>query len=1187
MTAVASSSVVWRTSTEPHPPSTLLAELEEFYFSTGGPYWFNNTGWASLESNDETMTGPCNSTTPWFGLNCTSGRILKIALDLNNLRGTLPSTFGASWELNLNLQSLSLTYNGLFGLIPPNIVTPKLSELFLSFNAFNGSLPSLDGGAALTRYFLNDNNLSGNLPNMSASTCPLLAFFFVGINNLTGNLDELCNLPEGGLIELSLEFNGFDGDLPPCLLQRNPQISWFILKENSISGSLSDSICSLGDALVYFDVSSNSLVGTLPVCLGSNTPNAQSWQLNSNYLSGSLPEAICESGNHLSRFELFENYFTGSIPSCYAVSFPELNTLLLHDNNLRGHLPAVWNLGALNSFTASNNVLLDGVLPESLFVSSNLINMVVEGTQIRGSIPSTICESSSLKILALGGNKLDGELIECLFKAPYLETVRLARNSFASVLPSSLGEMLALKTLDLSFNEFAGSLPASLGNLSKRGLAVFDLSSNHFSCDVPAQLVAWKNLSAGRVKILEGSNLFSCANVQTSAFSLTIPLDSNLASVDPNASSVWCADLASRALAMFTWTSIAVFFLILSLWVVIKHHSSNILAASRSIFAEVYSALSLRDVQTARLRSLDHCHHNVSQAIRSIIMLESSVSASACIALFLAWPLITEVATSPYECPSYGKYTLASKDLFLTDFSYGIGICVGATLFFGVLPWFVRTPGSYVDDLSKMNESSNMPASLLNDRRNMNIDMCKHANLSATKRLTIALKWIGVATFNILPNIAYVVVLTSVKMSSSTKELAAVLIVIFKSIAASSFTPFAARSLIDDMLPIGTFCSTDRFQARVVISMLISVLFGFIAPVVVVLATSPSCFYHSWISQFPPEATDISISFCTNQAWDEGGKCTKYGVDVVTSRYQPEFEYSGAECISTILYTYTPVYHAAVLMLATIPALLDVMCNEILIYCKNTPDFVCAKTALMLIVELSSIIDLTINSDSPAAKDNVAIEARVWRVIEKAYTKLFFILLIAMTFGLASPSTCGLCAFSAVVIMVHHLLLLKQFLDCDRKLILEETNFHLPRTSGFCLGLTVAAAWMLASVDYLSFMEVNIGLWGSLLLFAAILIVYRNTGLRMSGYCCRGSMEEKKSTNLSTLRNPLITDEADLDDEGTYCHGPIEEMKSTTLYTFHDFTLADETELDDEGTSGTNSSNKDGVGADSSNGKSS
>jgi hypothetical protein len=221
----------------------------------------------------------------------------------------------------------------------------------------------------------------------------------VGINNLTGNLDELCNLPEGGLIELSLEFNGFDGDLPPCLLQRNPQISWFILKENSISGSLSDSICSLGDALVYFDVSSNSLVGTLPVCLGSNTPNAQSWQLNSNYLSGSLPEAICESGNHLSRFELFENYFTGSIPSCYAVSFPELNTLLLHDNNLRGHLPAVWNLGALNSFTASNNVLLDGVLPESLFVSSNLINMVVEGTQIRGSIPSTIEAFTDLEIL--------------------------------------------------------------------------------------------------------------------------------------------------------------------------------------------------------------------------------------------------------------------------------------------------------------------------------------------------------------------------------------------------------------------------------------------------------------------------------------------------------------------------------------------------------------------------------------------------------------------------------------------------------------------------------------------------------------------------------------------------------------------------------------------------------------------
>jgi len=91
----------------------------------------------------------------------------------------------------------------------------------------------------------------------------------------------------------------------------------------------------------------------------------------------------------------------------------------------------------------------------------------------------------------------------------------------------------------------------------------------------------------------------------------------------------------------------------------------------------------------------------------------------------------------------------------------------------------------------------------------------------------------------------------------------------------------------------------------------------------------------------------------------------------------------------------------------------------------------------------------------------------------------------------------------------------------------------------------------------------------------------------MSGYCCRGSIEEMKSTNLPTLRDPLITDEADLDDEGTYCHGSIEEMKSTTFYTLHDVTLADETELDDEDTSGTNSSNVDGVGVDSSNGKSS
>jgi hypothetical protein len=1065
-----------------------------------------------------------------------------------------------------------LKYNGLSGSIPPNIVTPKLSELLLSNNSFNGSLPSLNGGAALTKYFLNNNDLSGHLPKMSSSS-PLISFIDVSFNSLSGKISELCNLPEGSLNELILKFNVFDGTFPPCLFERHSQLSWAILHDNLLSGSITDSICLLGDALIYLDISSNILEGTLPECLGSNTSNAQSWQLNSNQFSGSLPEAICATGNQLSRFELFENHFSGSIPSCYGVSFPALRTLLLHDNYLRGHLPAAWNLGALNSFTASNNVLLNGTLPPSLFISSNLRNVVVEGTQIGGTIPSTVCESSSLRILALSGNKLSGKLVDCISELQYLQALRLARNSFASKIPSSIGKMRALKTLDVSFNEFAGSLPGSLGNLSKQNVAVFDLSNNRFSCDVPTQLIAWKNSSAGLVKVLEGSNLFSCANVQKSLFSLTIPLNSNLAAVDPNASSVWCADLAARALAMFTWSILAVFFLLIFLWVAIKRNTSDVIAVSRYIFTEVYSALLLHDLPSTHLKSSMQWYHNVGQAIRMIIMLSSSVVASGCIALFLAWPLIAEVATSPYECPSYGKNTVAFKDALLANFSLGIGVCVGVTIFFGVLPWSARTPETYAGDLSEMNELNKPPH--IYSKSNMVFDLCKHANLSLQNRLTISLKALGVAAFTILPNIAYVLVLTSVKMSSSTKELASLLIILFKSITASSFSPLAARSLIDDILPTDTFSSTYRFQARVVITMFISVLFGFIAPVVIVLATSPSCFYNSWISKFPQEANDISISFCSNQALD--GACTEYAEDVITSKYQPIPEYSGAECISTILYTYTPVYHATVLLLATIPALVDLFCNDVLMFFKNKPNFFCAEAAHTLILELSSIIDLTIEADSPAANAVVTIETRMRRVVEKAYTKLFYVLLIAMTYGLASPSTGGVCAFSAVVIMVHHMLLLKTCLDCKHELFLEDTKFHLPRTSGYCLALTVTAAWTLASVDYFSFIEVNMGLWGTLLLFVAMSIVYEKYGWSMCGYYRHGISEETKSTtiNLSALHDPLLTGEADLDEEGIHSHG-----SPTFLYTFHDTPLTDEAELDGEGTSGTESSNINGADLD-------
>jgi len=569
-----------------YPPSTLLRELEEMYYAMGGPNWFNKSGWDTFDDVLLTPSYPCNSTSPWFGVNCSAGHVITITLESNNLQGTIPSTFG-SWNLASNLQRLDLSgkKNFLYGSVPFDIVGPKLSELLLHSNAFNGSLPSL-AGAALTKYFVELNKFSGQLPAMNEMSSSL-KYINVGYNSLTGRIDEFCNLPYGNLVRLTLEFNQFYGGIPSCLFEVQPNLNWLIINNNLLTGSISKSVCLLGSNLTYFNVASNQIGGSLPACLGSNTSKVESWQFYTNFFTGPLPDSICSNGRILDRFEMYDNAFTGSIPLCYGSSFPVLRTLLLHDNNLNGHLPSSWSLGSLNSFTVSNNVLLSGVLPSSLFLSSNLRNIVVEGTKIGGVIPSSICECSSLTSIALSGNKFTGNVPACISDLLYLENLHLARNSFGSSVPASLGSIKSLRTLDISFNALTGSLPASLGNLSKRGIKYFDVSNNFLSCELPAELVAWKNQSSEHVDILSGSNLFSCASVQSSLFSLTIPLSSGLASVDPFASTIWCADLALRALELFTCSMVVVFSLTIFFWLLLNQRLYATLTISRLVLNEI------------------------------------------------------------------------------------------------------------------------------------------------------------------------------------------------------------------------------------------------------------------------------------------------------------------------------------------------------------------------------------------------------------------------------------------------------------------------------------------------------------------------------------------------------------------------------------------------------------------------
>ncbi len=135
------------------PPLQERSALEDLYTSTGGPQWFDASGW--LEDAD-----PCQ----WFGVTCDAGgdHVTGLALPLSNMRGELPGSLG-----NLTaLQVLDLADNWLVGGIPTSLGSlTALEVLNLSLNRLTGAVPaSLGATTSLRTLDLRSNALAAELP---------------------------------------------------------------------------------------------------------------------------------------------------------------------------------------------------------------------------------------------------------------------------------------------------------------------------------------------------------------------------------------------------------------------------------------------------------------------------------------------------------------------------------------------------------------------------------------------------------------------------------------------------------------------------------------------------------------------------------------------------------------------------------------------------------------------------------------------------------------------------------------------------------------------------------------------------------------------------------------------------------------------------------------------------------------
>lgn len=129
------------------------AALIEFYHSTNGDNWVNNTNWCSDKPVGE-----------WYGVRTDGqGRVIDLSMMNNCLSGVIPESI-------CNLQYLESIFfswgNNLTGEIPGSICNLKnLRGIFLADNNLTGSIPENIGNLSNLRQIdLSHNNLTGSIP---------------------------------------------------------------------------------------------------------------------------------------------------------------------------------------------------------------------------------------------------------------------------------------------------------------------------------------------------------------------------------------------------------------------------------------------------------------------------------------------------------------------------------------------------------------------------------------------------------------------------------------------------------------------------------------------------------------------------------------------------------------------------------------------------------------------------------------------------------------------------------------------------------------------------------------------------------------------------------------------------------------------------------------------------------------
>jgi len=389
---------------------------------------------------------------------------------------------------SVNLSTLDLSHNLLFGKLPSKIVGGSVQILDLSSNNFSSGFSEFDFGGCkklvwlslshnvisdfefpqslrncqmLESLDLSQNQLKMKIPGAVLGGLRNLKELYLGNNLLYGEISKELGSVCKSLEILDLSKNKLSGEFP-LVFGKCSSLKSLNLAKNYLYGNFLENVVTKLASLRYLSVSFNNITGNVPLSIVANCTQLQVLDLSSNVFIGNIPSMLCPS--KLEKLLLANNYLSGTVPAKLG-ECKSLRTIDFSFNNLSGSIPLeVWFLPNLSDLIMWANSLT-GEIPEGICVNGgNLETLILNNNLISGSIPQSIANCTNMIWVSLASNHITGAIPVGIGNLNELAILQLGNNSLVGKIPPEIGMCKRLIWLDLTSNNLTGTIPSELAN---------------------------------------------------------------------------------------------------------------------------------------------------------------------------------------------------------------------------------------------------------------------------------------------------------------------------------------------------------------------------------------------------------------------------------------------------------------------------------------------------------------------------------------------------------------------------------------------------------------------------------------------------------------------------------------------------------------------------------------------------